>query len=208
MGKPELESLRSTNVPIGISLIYCALALMLASIILMFVVPLAMSGNPLLAVRAIVGLGVLLLVASILSLVGTGLCLTAPQQMPGKEAIYLTVGLDVVVVLIHVAGNFTRLPVLIAALPNLLAITGFVSFLVFLKHVSGFVGSSELVSKAEGSLGLGIALVIVLGLSIVGTFVMPQVAGAFAVLALILGAVGFLRYARLLHDLKHTLAHG
>lgn len=207
MGKAELESLRSTNVPIGISLIYYALALMLAAIILMVVVPFAMSGNPLL-VRAIVGLGLLLLVASILSLVGTGLCLTAPQAMPGKAAIYLTVALDVVVVLIHVAGNFTRLPGLIAALPNLLAITGFVSFLVFLKHLSGFVGSGELVSKAEGLLGLGIALVIVLGLSIVGAFVMPQVAGLFALLALILGAVGFLRYARLLHDLKHTLARG
>ena len=201
----QVKSLQATQVPLGISLVYYSLALMLLAIIGMFLSPFLLSGNPLLVVRAIVGLG---FVASVLSLIGTGLCLTAPGEMPGKKAIYIAVALDAAVILINVASHFTTLPRLIVAIPNLLAIAGFVSFLVFLKHVGGFMGNNAITSQAEGALNLGIALVVVMVLSIVSIFVMPLAGALLSLLGSILGLVGFLRYARLLHDLKQTFARG
>lgn len=207
-GSAEVESLQATQVPLGITLVYYSLALMLLAIIGIFLAPFALSGNPLLAVRAIVGLGFLILLASVLSLVGTGFCLTAPNEMPGKEAIYFAVALDAAAILINVASHFTTLPRLIVAIPNLLAIAGFVSFLVFLKHVGGFMRDNELTSQAEGALNLGIALVVVMVLSIVSVFEMPLAGALLGLLGLILGLVGFLRYARLLHDLKQAFTRG
>lgn len=207
-GSAQVESLQATQVPLGISFVYYSLALMLLAIIGIFLSPFLLSGNPLLAVRAIVGLGLLIIVASVLSLVGTGLCLTAPNEMPGKEAIYFAVALDAAAILINVASHFTTLPRLIVAMPNLLAIAGFVSFLVFLKHVGGFMRNSELTSQAEGALNLGIALVVVMVLSVASIFVMPLAGALLGLLGAILGLVGFLRYARLLHDLKQAFARG
>ena len=204
----QVKSLQATQVPLGISLVYYSLALMLLAIIGMFLSPFLLSGNPLLVVRAIVGLGFLVIVASVLSLIGTGLCLTAPDEMPGKKAIYIAVALDAAVILINVASHFTTLPRLIVAIPNLLAIAGFVSFLVFLKHVGGFMGNNAITSQAEGALNLGIALVVVMVLSVVSLFVMPLAGALLSLLGSILGLVGFLRYARLLHDLKQAFARG
>lgn len=207
-GSAQVASLQATQVPLGISLVYYSLALMLLAMIGIFVAPLALSGNPLLVVRAIVGLGVLIIVGSVLSLVGAGLCLTAPNEMPGKEAIYFAVAFDAAALLINVASHFTTLPRLIVALPNLLAITGFVCFLVFLKHVGGFMGNNAITSQAEGTLNLGIALVVVMVLSVVSVFVMPVAGALLGLLGAILGLVGFLRYARLLHDLKQAFVGG
>lgn len=207
-GSAQVESLQATQVPLGISLVYYSLALMLLAIIGVFLTPFVLSGNPMLAVRAIAGLGLLIIVASALSLVGTGLCLTAPNEMPGKEAIYFAVGLDAAAILINVASHFTTLPRLIVAMPNLLAIAGFVSFLAFLKHVGGFMRNNELTRQAEGALNLGIALVVVMVLSVISVFVMPLAGALLGLLGAILGLVGFLRYARLLHDLKQAFARG
>jgi hypothetical protein len=207
-GSAQVELLQATQVPLGISLVYYSLVLMLLAIIGIFLTPFLLSGNPLLAVRAIVGLGFLIIGASVLSLLGTGLCLTAPNEMPGKEFIYFAVALDAAAVLINVASQFTTLPRLIVALPNLLAITGFVCFLVFLKHIGGFMRNSTLTGQAAGALILGIALVIVMVLAVASVFVMPPAVAPLRLLGAILGLVGFLRYARLLHDLKHSFARG
>lgn len=207
-GSAQVESLLATQVPLGISLVYYSLALMLLAIIGIFLSPFLLSVNPMLAVRAIIGLGFLILVASVLSLVGTGLCLTAPNEMAGKGAIHLAVALNVAAILICVAGYFTTLPRLIVASPNLLSIAGFVCFLVFLMHVGSFIRNDELTSRAEGLLNLGIALVVVMVLMVGSVAVMPMAGALLGLLALILGTVGFLRYARLLHDLKQAFARG
>lgn len=207
-GSAQVALLKATQVPLGISLVYYSIALMLLAIIGIFLSPFLLSGNPLLVVRAIVGLGFLIMVASVLSLVGTGLGLTAPNEMPGKEAIYFAVAFDAAALLINVVSHFTTLPRLIVALPNLLAITGFVCFLVFLKHVGGFMGNNAITSQAEGTLNLGIALVVVMVLSVVSVFVIPVAGALLGLLGAILGLVGFLRYARLLHDLKQAFARG
>lgn len=206
LGSAQLESLRATQVPLGISLVYYSLALMLLAIIGIFVAPIALSGNLVLAVRVIVALGFLIIVGSLLSLIGTGLCLTAPDEMPGKGAIFFACALNAAAVLINVVSHFTTLSRWIVAWPNLLAITGFVCFLMFLKEVAEFMGNSELTSQAEGALNLGIALIVVMVLSIVSVFVMPLAGMLLALLGAILGLVGFLRYARLLHDLRQAFA--
>lgn len=204
----QLKSLQATRVPLGISLVYYSVELTLLAIVGSFVLPFVLPGNPMLAVRAIVGLGVMIIVASVLSLVGTALCLTAPNEMHDKEFIYFAVALDAAAFLINVAGHFTTLPWLIVALPNLLMITGFVCFLVFLKHVGRFMCNNALTSQAEGALNVGIVLVVVMVLFVVSVFVMPKARALLSLLAAILGLVGFLRYARLLHDLKQAFARG
>ncbi|MCX7421320.1 MAG: hypothetical protein NT013_17500 [Planctomycetia bacterium] len=202
----QVKSLQATQVPLGISLVYYSLALMLLAIIGMFLSPFLLSGNPMLAVRAIIGLGFLILLASVLSLVGTGLCLTAPNEMAGKGAIHLAVALNVAAVLICVASQFTTLPRWIVASSNLPAIAGFVCFLVFLMHVGSFIRNDELTSRAEGLLNLGITLVAVMVLMAASASVMPMAGALLGLLTFILGAVGFLRYARLLHDLRQAFA--
>ena len=212
----QVKSLQATQVPLGISLVYYSLALMLLAIIGLFVAPMVLSGNPILALRAMIGMGFLIIVASILSLLGTALCLTAPNEMPGKGAIYLTCGLDAAAILINVASHFTTLPRLIVASSNLPAIAGFVCFLIFLKHLGGFMCNSDLTSQAARALKLGIACVVFMVLSVILGYAMPpapfsspvrQIPGMMlSVLGAGCGLVAFLRYVRLLHDLRQAFA--
>ena len=205
MDTSQYDSLRLNKVPLGISLVFYGLELTALAIILMIAVPFVLAGNLMLARQVIFGLSILLIGAGILSFVGKGLCLTAPSEMQGKQAIYLAVVLDVLAILIQVASPFTTVPKMVGNSSNLLAIAAFVCFLLFLQQLARFLHDDELTSKSAGLLKLGIALVVVLVLLFVSAVVMPLAGILFGLVALVLGLLGLVRYARLLLGFKKKL---
>lgn len=199
------DSLQLNKVPLGISLVFYGLELTALAIILMFAVPFVLGGNLALLIQLLFGLSILLVGASILSFVGKALCLTAPSDMQGKQAIYAAVVLDVLAIGIQLASQFTTVPQLVANSSNLLAIAAFVCFLLFLQQLGRFLHDDELTTKSAGLLKLGMALVVSLLLLVVSAVVMPPASSLFGLVALILGLLGLIRYARLLLGFKKKL---
>lgn len=218
-GDAQVESLRTTRVPLGILLVYYGLALfVLVNVVGVSWPVIDPRGHRMLFVYATAVIPFLFIVASVLSLVGTSLCLTAPIEMPGKGALYVGCVLNAAALFINVAYHFMALPFVIAVSSGLHSTVGFVCFLIFLKHVGGFLRNSELTSKALGLRNLGIALVLVTVLWIVPAIV-PMTPLArfvpvkpfsavplFGLLWISLGIVVVFRYARLLRDLKQAVA--
>jgi hypothetical protein len=206
MDSTQGKLLRLNKVPLGISLVFYGLELTALAIILMFAVPFVVAGNLALLIQVVFGLSILLVGASILSFVGKALCLTAPSDMQGKTAIYTAVVLDVLGIVIQLASQFTTVPKMVADSSNLLAIAAFVCFLLFLQQLGRYLHDDELTSKSAGLLKLGIALVVSLVLSLASAFVMPPAIIVFGFVALILGVLGLIRYARLLLGFKKKLS--
>jgi hypothetical protein len=206
MDSTQDKLLRLNKVPLGISLVFYGLELTALAIILMFAVPFVVAGNLALLIQVVFGLSILLVGVSILSFVGKALCLTAPSDMQGKTAIYTAVVLDVLGIVIQLASQFTTVPKMVANSSNLLAIAAFVCFLLFLQQLGRYLHDDELTSKSAGLLKLGIALVVSLVLSLASAFVMPPAIIVFGFVALILGVLGLIRYARLLLGFKKKLS--
>jgi hypothetical protein len=206
MDSTQDKLLRLNKVPLGISLVFYGLELTALAIILMFAVPFVVAGNLALLIQVVFGLSILLVGVSILSFVGKALCLTAPSDMQGKTAIYTAVVLDVLGIVIQLASQFTTVPKMVADSSNLLAIAAFVCFLLFLQQLGRYLHDDELTSKSAGLLKLGIALVVSLVLSLASAFVMPPAIIVFGFVALILGVLGLIRYARLLLGFKKKLS--
>jgi hypothetical protein len=206
MDSTQGKLLRLNKVPLGISLVFYGLELTALAIILMFAVPFVVAGNLALLIQVVFGLSILLVGVSILSFVGKALCLTAPSDMQGKTAIYTAVVLDVLGIVIQLASQFTTVPKMVADSSNLLAIAAFVCFLLFLQQLGRYLHDDELTSKSAGLLKLGIALVVSLVLSLASAFVMPPAIIVFGFVALILGVLGLIRYARLLLGFKKKLS--
>ena len=205
MDSSQDDSLQLNKVPLGISLVFYGLELTALAIILMVAVPVVLAGDLAFLIRLLFGLSILLVGANILSFVGKALCLTAPSNMPGKQAVHAAVVLDVLAIGIQLASQFTTLPNLVTKSSNLLAIAAFVCFLLFLRQLGRFLHDDELTTKSAGLLKLGIALVVSLLLFMVSAVVMPLAGILFGLVALIVGLLGLIRYARLLLDFKKKL---
>ena len=143
----RIASLLSSKVPLGINLVFYGLELTALAIILMTLLPFAMSGGIntlIMLIRIIQFLGYVVVAASILSLTGKVMCLSAPDEMEGKNAIYGAVSLNLLVILLGVAGLFLSMPPFVSLLSSLLTITAFTCFLLFLLRLGRLLGNEDL----------------------------------------------------------------
>jgi len=211
-----MDLLRSTKVPLGISLAFYGLVLtVLAFIPIAFAVPFVMYGkpildslNPMLLGLIMVGLGILLFVAFVLGLSGKVFCLTAPAEMRGKGAICLAAFLDLLAICIAVGGRMVVSPQVASDLQYFLMFVSLMCFLVFLRHLGDFMENHEFAKKASRLLILGAVLVLAVLLRRFCFSAVPVAAVLFGILPIILGLVGLVLYSRLLLGMKNALRIG
>ena len=202
----QSDVLRLNKVPLGISLVFFGLELTALALILIFIMPLVLGGNPALLASALLGLTILFLAAGILSFVGKALCLTAPSDMGGRQAIYLAVLFDALAMSVNVISKFVTLPKLVASSSSLLTIIAFTCFLLFLEDLGRFLHDGDLTRKSTGLLKLWIVLVVSSILTAVCAVAMPVAVLFLAIVLIVLGLLAVIRYARLLLDFKRKLA--
>ena len=158
--------------------------------------------------------GLLLLgfAANILTTVGKLMCLTAPSQMSGRWSISLSASIDVLALVMGVAGHFRFLSPFILAASKLIPIIGFLFFLLFLKQLGDFLGERDISERATGVAAVGIGIVVLWLAMILQLFVFPMRAAMvvgllIGVILLIVGIIGVIRYLRLLTACRYALAN-
>lgn len=206
MTTADQEPLPLRKVSQGISCVFYGLELSALAVLLGFVVPFAVAGDFALAMKLILGLGVLSIAAGLLGLYGKALCIASPSEMRGKEFIYAAVTLDVVAIVIQLASQFTSVPGIITGSTTVLWVAGLACFLLYLARLGRFVHDDELAARSAGLVKIGVSLAATLVLSCASAFTMPAAGILFGLVALILGVLGLMRYSRLLSDFLKRLA--
>jgi len=97
--------------------------------------------------------------ATLLTVTGKLLCLTAPPQMPGKEFLFVAAGIDVLSLLLTIIRMTASLPPVLSQIVSLLNMPmtaiGFLTFVLFLKNLGKFTQESDVVERADGTLLMG-----------------------------------------------------
>lgn len=207
-----------TLVPLGLACVYWGFMTTVFAMIFGFVGSLALITNPDLLVVWVMVSGVVVIGASLATMIGKLMCLTAPARMSGKTFIVIAVLIDLLSVALGIANLVSDMPPSLGAFNSLMSVTGFVCFILFLQQLGRFVRESDIVDRATGLLTLGISLVVIWGLMLtflgllLNGILNVQLAvfglylvrfGMFAVF--IMGIVGIVRYAGLLSSCCYTL---
>jgi hypothetical protein len=188
-----LNSFKNTRT--GITLVYIGLVLTILSI---FTIPLA---TVLRQVPVLFLFPLLLMAASLLSMIGRIFCLSVPKEVGASGLIYSAVALDV--------GSLFAAVSRMIGLPNfssfsgLLSVAAMVFFLIFLKKLAVFIKDNESADRVANLLWVSVGLVIVL----VGMIFLPRgpLAAILAFMSFALFLVGFFIYNRLLSGLRKSL---
>ena len=210
--KPKLVPLQKTKVPLGIDCVYFGFLLTIAVMFGAFALDWSFRGNLRILLPGLLGLLLLGFAANILTTIGKLMCLTAPPQMTGKWSISLSASIDILALVVGVAGHFRFLSPFVLAASKLIPIIGFLFFLLFLKQLGVFLGERDISERANGVAAVGIAIVVLWLAIILQLFVFPMRAAMvvgllIGVILLIVGIIGVIRYLRLLTACRYALAN-
>lgn len=186
----------------GISCVYFGLYLLVASVLVLILgtgLAGASGGIGALTSVAIIG-GGMMFVGTLLGFAGRIICLDAPDDLPGRNLIFLAVTLDLIVLAIA-ALSWVTTPPKIADYSNLMAIASNIIFLFFLKNVAKYLNDKQSENSATLVLNIGICVFVTL---VMGWFFWPP----FVFISLLLLLVGFLVYVGLLISLRKSLQGG
>jgi len=152
---------------------------------------------------ALIGLGVI--AGTITGLTGRIFCLDVPEETNARSLIYAAVICDAVAILVSIATWIPNVPESISSITNLLSLLATLLFIIFLKRIAKFIGRSELADRAQSILTLGIVLVALSFGTALLLFVVGPLAGLLGFVVVVLGLVVFLRYVRLVLDLRKAI---
>jgi hypothetical protein len=209
------EWLRSTDDPSlqkvaqGLGLIYngtvTMIVVIIAGIFLALLMGFAAGGGGAMMIIVIAALA--LLAALIMIIVGTLMCLATPEETGAKGLIVASVALYAVGILLSIVGALTRSELAQNA-GGLASLGGNITFLLFLKQLSQFIGAIQLVERAKLLL---ILLGVTIGLQLISFVVALAGVGAIALLALaviVIGLVSLFLYLGLLNNLRQAIQSG
>ncbi len=113
-----------------------------------------------------------LIVAGLLNLVGGIFCLATPSETGAQGLIYASVGCQVLSVIINLAATFGAIPAdalkTAAYTQQLLALISSVTFVLYLRRLSLFIGRTDLAQRAVtllilGAMMIGLIVVLIVG---------------------------------------------
>jgi hypothetical protein len=207
--------LRSTDDPSlqkvaqGLGLIYNGTVTIIGAIILgiflLFVAATVAGAGG--AMMMMVILALVLLAAFIMIIVGTLMCLATPEETGAKGLIVASVALYAVGFCLSLVGAFTESQLAQSA-GTLASLGGNITFLLFLKQLSQFIGATELVERAKLLL---ILLGATIGLQLISLVVALAGTAAIGILALaviVIGLISLILYLRLLNSLRQAIQSG
>jgi hypothetical protein len=193
--KGSIEMGRFKHVRTGITCVYAGLLLTVAAVLIvpLVIVPLAiqLKSAPLLLLAPL-----LVIAASLLSMIGRIFCLSVPQEVGATGLIYTAVVCDVSALIASVSGMVPGLPD-VSAYSALLSIIGLVFFVLFLKKLAVYIDARDSAVRASNLLNVSVGLVVVM----VAMIFLPLM----ALVALVLGLLGLILYSRLLSGMKQSL---
>ncbi len=192
------------SVKTGITLIYWGIVILLLAIISGILVPFIVKDLETF-VRLMMVLGVVVILANIITIVGKVMCLGAPQETGAREFIIAAVVADGLSLLISLAGLFQQLPSYAPQVANLLSMAGFVLFMLFLKQVAIFIQRDDLAQAAASVLTLGIILIVTAILTGLLAFVAPVLVLITGLVMLVVGILFVIRYVGLIAKMKDAI---
>jgi hypothetical protein len=231
LGTPSPSLLKVAK---GLGLIYSGICLALlcaiGGTILVAVVAAATQSAGLVGLLGIL-MGIGIVVAGIMNIVGTLMCTATPEESGAKGMIYASVaamGIAVLVSITIAVGLMSRQAAGVQYLANI--VSG-ITFFVFLKRLAMFIGRADLAAKAQSILnwciglfvGLLASVAIMLGSAGVAFFRAATegreapaggaaagagIAGLLIVIIIIAGLITFIRYANLLTYLRKAILSG
>ncbi len=152
------------------------------------------------------------ILASVVTIVGKLMCLTAPSQVEGKEWIRLAVLVDGLAAFLSVAGPFMPLPPLVprtalALTIGLLLALSNVCVVLFLRHLGEFLGQRNITEKASGLLKILRILLIAVLILVLLTLVNAQPLVAIGLIALLISMIVVtVLYLNLLSTCRNALS--
>ena len=209
------EWLQSTDDPSlqkvarGLGLMYTGIILFIATIILgliLVTILTAVAG----AVGLVLSLTIAILVglaALVMMIAGKLMCLATPEETGAKNLILASVVLDIIGFVISVVGSFTENGAA-SLLGSMIAFAAQVTFLLFLRQLSEFIGETQLVERARLLLTL---LGITIGVNFIvllGAFITIPLLGLLRFAAGVIGIVSFFLYLGLLNRLRNAIQSG
>jgi hypothetical protein len=231
LGTPSPSLLKVAR---GLGLIYSGICLALLSAIggtiLVAVVAAATRSAELVGLLGVL-MGIGIVVAGIMNIVGTLMCTATPEESGAKGMIYASVAAMALAVLISIGIAVGLASKQVAVVEYLANIISGITFLVFMKRLAMFIGRIDLAAKAQSILnwciGLFVAMiaVMVFTVSTVGVAFFRAAAGGqdarlgdaaagaglgFIMMAVIAIAalITFIRYANLLTYLRKAILSG
>ena len=195
------------RVATGLNLVYWSIAIILLSVFggIVLVAVGGATGN---AFGLFGSVGLMLagiLLGVIVGLVGRVFCLAVPEATEARSMIFGAVICDVLAILIPFAEMLTSVPVWFERIPNFLSLVSAILFVIFMKRVANFIHKTELAERAQSLITLGLTMFV---LAFLMVFAAALVGPAAALLVLVVIGVGlfmFLRYVRLLVDLRKAI---
>jgi hypothetical protein len=160
------------------------------------------------------GLGFVVLIAffvgfvgMIMIVVGTLMCLATPEETGAKGLVTASVILSVISFCASVIAEFTQNDI-VEIIGTLTGIGSQITFLLFLKKLSEFIGAISLAERAKTLL---ILMAVVFGLQVlalVAVFVVPGLLVVLGLAMLVIGLISFFMYLRLLDGLRKAIQSG
>jgi len=145
----------------------------------------------------------------IMIIVGTLMCLATPEETGAKGLVTASVILSVIsfCTSVSVAAELTQSDV-VESIGTLTGVAAEITFLLFLKRLSEFIGAIPLAERAKTLL---ILMAVVFGLQIVGLFTAFIPPGLLLILGLsmlVIVLISFFMYLRLLDGLRKAIQSG
>jgi hypothetical protein len=205
------EWLRSTDpslqtVANGLGRICNGIILIIASLILGFILALVVGAA--VGPRAAMLVGMIVIVFALIGLamvvIGTLMCLATPAETGARGLIIASVILEVTGFAMLVIDYFVP-NIAIDTIGTLALLAGHITFLLFLKQLSEFIGAVPLAERAKLLLVL---VAVTIGLRLALLFVAPALVLLLALAMLVIELISLFMYLRLLEGLRKAIQSG
>lgn len=185
----------------GLNLVYWGIAITLLTVMAGVVGGAALAPTLENVRRLTLAISAGVLLGALVGMAGRIICLRVPEETRARPLIFAAVTLDVVAICIRFIAQWQGSPNL-ESVSNLAQLGASVMFVLFLQRVANFIQEPDLAAKARSLITLGI-LAAVLGIVTIAGAVAQISLAALAGLAMVVVVLfAFLRYVRLLHDLR------
>ncbi len=184
---------------IGLKIIYFSILLMLLCIIGGIVAAAALP-------VAIIPLGLLVLVAYLMLLIGPFFCLSAPESTGAQGLIIGSILCQAAGLLISVAPMVgIAIPGVVSSATSMITMIGSILFILFMMKISSYIQRDDLREKGRTILVGSVILFVLLLIGVVGVTVLGPIAGILSLVAALGMLVIFVMYANLVNSLYKAI---
>ena len=152
--------------------------------------------------------GLAALAGLIMLIVGKFMCLATPEETGAKGFIVASIILDIISFCMSIATQFVEESGTIETVGTLAGLAAQVTFLLFLKQLSAFIGAIPLAERAKLLLTLMATTVVLRIVAYLAALSVPALAALLALAMVVVALVAFFMYLGLLDRLRKAIQSG